>query len=106
MSDEAARMARAEQASAALTAFLSPAFDVARADYMAKLTELLTRPMCGDNLKACEKLALAVKVANEVEAQIEALVADGQMARADASRAADIARLPAEQRRYAQYAPA
>ena len=78
VSDEAIRMARAEQANASLKQFLGPAFDVCRADYLEKLGEIAARPLTNDMRAAMEKLALGVKVIDEVRRQIEGL-ARGQV---------------------------
>jgi hypothetical protein len=101
MSDEALRMARAEQADVALKQFLAPAFDVVRADYLEKLGEIAAKPLTADMRAGMEKLALAVKVVDEVRAQILSLVLDGSLARDGATRASQIAALPVEKRRWA-----
>lgn len=103
MSDEAIRMARAEQASTALKEFLGPAFDVCRADYLEKLGEVAARPLTNDIRAGMEKLALGVKVLDEVRRQIEGLVRDGDIARECARRASDLAELPAEKKRWLGY---
>lgn len=103
MTDDATRMARAEQAKAALSGFLDPAFDVCRADYMEKLAEVAAKPLNNDARAAMEKLALAVKVLDQVRGQIFAVVADGTASQADARRADKIADLSVEQRRWARF---
>ena len=103
MSDEALRMARAEQAEQALNQFLGPAFDVCRAEYMEKLAAIAAKPLSNDLRAGMEKLALAVKVIDEVRAQITGVVADGRFARADKDRARRIVELPTEKRRWANY---
>lgn len=100
MSDEAIRIARAEQASAALKQFLGPAFDVCRADYLEKLGEVAARPLTNDMRAAMEKLALGVKVIDEVRRQIESVIADGSVAASDKSRTDKLAGLNAEQRKW------
>jgi hypothetical protein len=103
MSDEAARIARAEQAQAALNAFLGPAFDICRADYLEKLGEIASRPMTDANRAGMEKLALGVKVIDMVRGQITAVVADGGMARSSKRQADQLANLSAEAKWYAQW---
>lgn len=103
MSDEAMRMARAEQADAAMKAFLGPAFDVCRTDYLEKLAEIAAKPMTADYRVGMEKLALGVKVIDMVRAQIEAVVADGRLATADAHRASDLANMTTEKRRWSAF---
>jgi|SRR6478752_1817437 len=103
MTDEALRMARAEQANQALQQFLVPAFDVARAEYLEKLAAIAAKPLTADLRAGMEKLALGVKVIDEVRAQIESLVGDGKFAQADANRARRIAELPTEKRRWANF---
>lgn len=98
MSDESLRMARAEQADAAMKQFLSPAFDVVRAEYLEKLAAIAAKPLTADMRAGMEKLALAVKVVDEVRAQLTGLVMDGRIAQADTARAAQIAALPVEKR--------
>lgn len=104
MADEAMRMARAERTDAALKDFVGPALSVIRDDYLAKLREVAAKhPMRGEPLAMVEKLSTALKILDQVEVQMTALIADGQQAQAEADRAGKIARLNTEQRRYAGY---
>lgn len=103
MSDEALRMARAEQAKAALGTYLAPAFDVCRADYLAKLAEIAAKPLTNDMRAGMEKLAIGIKVIDQVRGQIEALVMDGRVAEDDASRARNLAGMTTEARRWAMF---
>lgn len=103
MSDEALRMARAEQANAALTQFLAPAFDVCRAEYLEKLAEIASRPLTNDMRAGMEKLALAVKVIDAVRGQITGLVLDGNLARDTAQRTAQLDALTPEKKRWAGF---
>lgn len=103
MSDEALRMARAEQADAAIKQFLGPAFDVCRADYLEKLGEIAARPLTDANRAGMEKLALGVKVIDMVRSQIVAVIADGGLARSNKRGADRLANLSAEARWYAQW---
>jgi hypothetical protein len=93
-------MARAEQARAALDQFIGPALEVIRGDYMEKLADIAAKPLNADMRAGMEKLALAVKVVDQVRIQIETLVRDGAVARQDKQRADKIAALPAEKRRW------
>lgn len=95
------RMARAEQAKQALGQFLSPAFDVCRQAYIDALADIASKPMYDKNRAAMEKLAVGIKVIDEVRRQIENVVADGSLARADNDRAKMLANLSTEKRRWA-----
>lgn len=103
MTEETLRMARADQAEAALAQYLRPAFNVAHADYLQKLAEIAARPLNADMRAAMEKLALGLKVLAEVRGQIEALVIDGDVARADVKRADKLAGLTTEQKWWASW---
>ena len=104
MTDETARMVRAEQADAAFKQFVGPALAVIRDEYLAKLREIAaTRAMVGEPLAMVEKLSTALKIADQIEIQLRALIADGDAAKADAHRAGDMARLSPEAKRYATY---
>jgi hypothetical protein len=103
VSDEALRMARAEQANQALKQFLGPAFDVARAEYLEKLAIVASKPLTADLRAGMEKLALAVKVIDVVRSQIESLVADGGVARDTAARAAELDALSPEKKSWTKW---
>lgn len=103
MSDEALRLARAEQANQALIQFLGPAFDVCRADYLEKLADIAAKPLTNDMRAAMEKLALGLKVIDVVRSQILSLVVDGNVAQSEARRASDLANMTTEKRRWAQF---
>lgn len=103
MSDEAIRMARAEQAKQAMERFLAPAFDLVRAEYIEKLADIASRPLTNDLRAAMEKLAVGVKVIDQVRAQITPLVIDGEIARIDNKRATELAEMSTEKRRWALY---
>lgn len=103
--DPVTRMARAENAEMALRQWLAPAFDVCRSDYMAKLADIAAKPMTDANRAGMEKLALGVKVIDEVRAQIEAVIADGKVAAHTAQGASRLANMTTEQRRWLDYAP-
>lgn len=100
MSEYADRIADGEQAREAINRFVGPAFDIVRADYLAKLADIAAKPLTNDQRAAMEKLALGIKVLDQARAQIEAIAADGKLARADQRRAEEIASLPAERRRW------
>lgn len=99
------RMGRAENAEMALVQWLGPAFDVCRSDYLAKLAEIAAKPMTDANRAGMEKLALGVKVVDEVRSQIEAVIADGKLAAKTAEGASRLAGMTTEQRRWLDYAP-
>lgn len=103
MTEETLRMARADQAEAALAQYLRPAFNVAHADYLQKLAEIAAKPLTNDIRAAMEKLALGLKVLKEVRGQVEALVIDGEVARADVKRADHLAGLTTEQKWWASW---
>ncbi|MDK8188144.1 MULTISPECIES: hypothetical protein [Sphingomonas] len=104
MSDEVNRMARAERASEVMQEFITPAMSVIRDEYLGKLREVAAKhPMRGEPLAMVEKLSTALKIVDQLEVQMRALIADGDAAKADAARADQLARLNTEQRRYAGY---
>lgn len=103
--DPASRMARAENAELAMRQWLGPAFDVCRSDYLAKLAEIASRPMTNDNRAGMEKLAMGIKVVDEVRSQIEAVIADGKVAAHSQQGASKLANMTTEQRRWLDYAP-
>lgn len=102
MSDEALRMTRAEQNHTAWT-LMAPHFDAIRADYVAGLAAQAVKPMSDTVRQAIEKLAVAIKVLDEVKAQVSASIADGGLAQHDASRAAEMAKLSTEQGRWVKW---
>lgn len=92
------RQARGERARAALAEFLDPAFDVVIGDYMLRLTQIASEtPWESDKIT---KLASAAKIAEQVRAQIRAVVADGEVAVADIKRAREIEKLPTARRKF------
>jgi len=104
MSDDAARLSRAERADASMQEFVGPALATIRSEYLAKLTEIAAKhPMKGEPLAMVEKLSTALKIVDQIDIQMRALIADGDAAKADAARADQMARLSTEQRRYASY---
>lgn len=104
MSDEVNRMARAERADEVMQEFIAPAMTVIRDEYLSKLREVAAKhPMRGEPLAMVEKLSTALKIVDQLEVQMRALIADGDAAKADAARADQMARLNTEQRRYAGY---
>lgn len=99
MSSAAERMADAAQAKAAMDRWLGPAMHVLRADYMSKLIDVASKPLTADGRAAMEKLAVAIKVLDGVQAQINAVVVDGDIARHAHQYSEQIARIPAERRK-------
>lgn len=103
MTEPLSRIAEADAAKAAWERFVAPALATIRADYMAKLTGEAVKPMEGRALQVVQNLSIGLRVADQVEAQLKSLIADGQAARADLERAGNVSRLSPEQRRYASY---
>jgi hypothetical protein len=103
MTDPTTRLAEAESAKAAYERFVGPAIGVIREDYTKKLASIAVQPMEGRVLAGVQNLSLALRVLNEVEGQLRALIADAAVARADMDRAGAIARMSPEARRYAEY---
>lgn len=104
MSDETARLARAERADAAMQEFVGPAVATIRNEYVEKLTEIAAKhPMRGEPLAMVEKLSTALKIVDQIEIQMCTLIADGDAVKFEAARADQMARLNTEQRRYANY---
>lgn len=67
---------------------------------MAGLQALAVKPM-SDNVRAgIEKLAVAVKVLDEVKSQVAGTITDGKVATHEAERTSRIAKLTTEQRRW------
>jgi maltoporin len=94
---DAQRLARAEHARRAMEEFLAPAFEQARAAYAARMVEIAaTTPWESGKITA---LANAVRIVDEVEAQIGAQVADGADARGKMIRADRIEALTPAKRR-------
>lgn len=88
---------RGRRAEAALREFLAPAIEVAVADYIARMTEIAAETPWETGRIA--KLAAGVKIARAVQAQIAALVADGEVAAAERKRARQIESIGTERRR-------
>lgn len=102
MTDETDRMVRAERVANAMTV-IAPYFDACRDSYLDGIAALAIKPMC-DNVRAgIEKLAIGVKVLDEVRAQVASSIADGTVAEADTRRASNLASLSTEKRRWAQF---
>lgn len=93
----AARIADAEQAKLAMERWLGPAFDVALADYLARLDHLASTTPWDD--KRITKVAMGVAVLKQVRHHIEGIIADGAVARADHAYAKQIEAIPAEKRK-------
>lgn len=92
------RIAEAAAAAEAMARFIAPAFEVARSDYTAKLTKLYADLDDAKVERARSKLALALRVLNEVEQQIQAIIMSGNVALHDQRHADRIANLPTHQR--------
>ena len=100
MNDLSSRIVDGDAARQALASFVRPALDALRADYLAEMAQIAAKPLNNDLRAAIEKLALAIKVANEVQSQIEAIASDGKIALHDQRRADAVAGLSAERRRW------
>lgn len=86
-----------QQAERAMEQFIAPAFDAVAAEYTARLSEIASsEPWASDKIV---KLALANRVLREVRNQIEAVIAAGNVARADRAHAEKIAAIPIERRK-------
>jgi hypothetical protein len=95
--DLAARMADAEQAKQAMERWLSPAFDAVLADYLGRLDQLASTTPWDD--KRITKVAMGVAIAKQVRRQIEAVIADGKVARNEHALASQLEAIPSEKRR-------
>lgn len=95
--NEGERAQRGLRAEAALKEFLSPAFGVAYAEYMARMAEIAAAQPW--ETAKISKLATAARVVREVEAQIISLVRDGEAARAEMTRQRKIESIPEERRK-------
>ncbi len=95
----AERMADAEAARAAWERWVGPVITEMREDCLTKLATIAAKPMTADNRAGMEKIALAIKVYEEVKKQIDVVVADGGVARAGQKRAEQIAAIPVERRK-------
>jgi len=94
---EQERIAAAESAAKALSDHLAPAFDVVEAAYTHRLASVAaSEPWAVDKLRA---LALALKVSQEVRAQIETVVADGPVAKVAAAHLRKVEAMSPERRR-------
>lgn len=93
----AARIADAEQARQALDRWLGPAFAEIERDYADRIVSLAASEPWAD--KKIAKVAIGLKIAREVRRQIEAVVADGKVARAEHAHARQIEAIPVEKRR-------
>lgn len=86
-----------QQAERAMEQFLAPAFDAVAAAYTSRLSEIAaSEPWASDKIV---KLALANRVLREVRNQIEAVIAAGDVAKADRAHADKIAAIPIERRK-------
>lgn len=88
---------RGQNARRAMEEFLAPAFDAVISTYMARLADIAAAEPWETGKIA--KLAMAARVTKEVRTQIEAIVAAGDVARADRAHAEKIANIPDAKRR-------
>lgn len=98
MNDRDNTIARGQRAQMAIDEFFGPAFDAVVSTYTARLEQIATaEPWASDKIV---KLALAARVAREVRAQIEAIVAEGQVADADKAYSQKIEAIPLAKRKF------
>lgn len=92
MLDAHERIARADRAKAAMAEFLAPAFEHVEREYGEKMITAAasTDPRAPEVIA---RLANGVKVARQIRAQIEAIVADGAVAESDVARTAQLSRM-------------
>ncbi len=91
------RLAIADSAAKALVEHLTPAFALVEATYIQRLaTVAAAEPWAVDKLRS---LAQALKVSQEVRAQIEAVVADGPVAKVAVDHLRKIEAMSPERRR-------
>jgi hypothetical protein len=103
MNDNALRMAEAEAADEAMKRFLRPAFTVVRDEYINRLRAAALKDLSLGAFTNMTNLSVALKVMDEVQAQLEALIADGKVAADDAGRASRIAAMSPEAVKWARY---
>ncbi len=91
------RLARSERAKAAMDEFFAPAFAHVEQDYAEKMIQAAASvdPRAPEIIT---RLANGVKVARQVRAQIEAIVAGGKLAEQDMAREAQIGRMSEHKR--------
>jgi hypothetical protein len=76
---------------------------VMRADYRAKLVELASRAQDDRTVQGIRNLSMGIRVLDRIEAQMRAVMAEGEAAKRDVARAAELANMSPEARRYANY---
>lgn len=95
------REERARRARMAMEEFFTPALATIEADYGEKMIAAAasTDPRAPEVIA---RLANGIKVARQVRAQIEAIIADGEVARQERERADHLDAMPAAKRRLVQ----
>lgn len=97
MVNEDARIQRADRASAALAEFIDPAFDIAAAAYLSRVSDIVaSEPWATEKVKA---LMTAARVLAEVRNQVASLVADGEVAAKEIIRVDRIEKISPAKRR-------
>ena len=100
---EPQRIYRAARAKRAMEEFIDPALAVLKEEYGARMIELASRtPWEAGKITA---LANALRIAEEVENQVKALIYDGEHAKAGKVRADRIEKLTPARRRLLGIAP-
>lgn len=89
---------RAFRAASAMSDFVGPACEAARAEYMSALTHIAANEPW--ETAKITKLSVALKVISMVEQHLKADIMNGRAATAETDRAAQIAKLPEAKRRW------
>lgn len=100
---EGQRIERGRRAQLTLEEFLDPAFGLVIAAYAARVEELAsTQPWEAQKITT---LANAIRIAKQVRGQIMAIVHEGENARQQKDRAAEIEKLSPAKRRFLNMVP-
>jgi hypothetical protein len=95
--NEQHRIETARRAALAMEEFFAPAFDLVHGEYLAAMSDVATRaPWETDKIT---KLAVAAKVVREVRSQIQSLINDGDVAKAELARRTQIESISHEKRK-------
>lgn len=100
MSDAKERIATAERARAAWDEFVEPTLADIKATYAARIVEIASTELSRD--KRTDKitaLSAAIRIADQIESGLQAVIMDGDIAEKDKLRADKMERMTAPQRR-------
>lgn len=89
---------RGRRAAEAKASLYGPAFDILRDEYAKRITAIAADVEPGANDKMT-KLGIAIRVLNEVEAQVDTVISAGIVADRERKHAAQIERIPIEKRK-------